>query len=171
MLPISLYDTLTITPAENLALEITGRNTDIPTDIAKNLITRAATKLAQAANIPPRAHILLHKVIPPGGGLGGGSSDAAQTLVALNQFWNLNWPAQRLEKIAAELGSDIPFFIQQRPSLCTGRGEIMSPLMPQHPLFAVLLMPPIGCPTKDVYQAFDALQSKIKNAGGQKSRN
>ncbi len=140
----------------DLQLLITGRTEGIPIDPQKNLIGRAALALAQAAGIPPIARITLHKVVPPGGGLGGGSSDAASALLALNTAWNLHWPADRLEKIAATLGSDIPFFIQSTPSLCTGRGEIMSPLLPRHPLFAVLISPPIGCPTKAVYQAFDA---------------
>ncbi len=74
------------------------------------------------------AHIHLHKILPPGGGLGGGSSDAANALVALNAAWELNWDEERLIKIAAELGSDVPFFVPGRAQLCTGRGEIMTAL-------------------------------------------
>src|SRR5205085_2095170 len=107
--------------------------------------------------IPPTGTLQLHKVVPPGGGLGGGSSDASAALVALNRAWKIDLPETKLLEIAGALGSDVPFFISARPALCTGRGEIMSPLVPRVPLFAVLIIPPQGCPTKDVYQAFDAL--------------
>jgi len=155
MLPTSWHDTLTFSPGGPLQLKVTGRSEGIPTDLDKNLITRAALKLAQHANIPPTGTIELHKVLPPGGGLGGGSSDAANTLVALNHLWNLHLPDQTLIDIATTLGSDIPFFIPSTPALCTGRGEIMTPLPGQHQLFALLIIPPQGCPTKDVYQSFD----------------
>jgi 4-diphosphocytidyl-2-C-methyl-D-erythritol kinase len=157
MVPTSWYDTLWVDPGSMpLTLEVTGRAQGVPTEIDKNLVGRAAVKLAAAAGVEPRGKITLHKVLPPGGGIGGGSSDAAAALVALNEAWELHWSLDRLEAVAAQLGSDIPFFVRGRPSLCTGRGEIMTPLPLTQPLFAVLVIPPQGCPTKDVYQAFDA---------------
>lgn len=155
MVPTSWHDTLTFTPRGPLKLTVTGRAEEIPTELDKNLITRAAIKLAQRAGIEPTGTIHLHKVLPPGGGLGGGSSDAANTLVALNRMWNVNLTAEILVEIAASLGSDIPFFLPGVAALCTGRGEILTPLPGQHPLFAIMIVPPQGCPTKDVYQAFD----------------
>ncbi len=156
MVPLSWHDTLTISNDGPLHLQITGRAQNIPTDLAKNLVGRAALKLAAAAGIQPRGTITLHKVLPPGGGLGGGSSDAANALLALNHAWNLHWPEEQLITLAAELGSDVPFFIPGRASLCTGRGEVMTDLRGKAgPLFAILLIPPMGCPTKDVYAAFD----------------
>jgi 4-diphosphocytidyl-2-C-methyl-D-erythritol kinase len=157
MVPTSWYDTLWVDPnSPSLQLEITGRSQGVPTELDKNLVGKAALKLAAAAGIQPHGKITLHKVLSPGGGIGGGSSDAAAVLVALNDAWNLHWEAPRLEALAAQLGSDIPFFVPCRPSLCTGRGEIMTPLPLAQPLHAVLVIPPQGCPTKDVYQAFDA---------------
>jgi 4-diphosphocytidyl-2-C-methyl-D-erythritol kinase len=162
MVPISWHDTLWVDVSEEirsqggLALEVTGRSQGVPTEIEKNLVGRAAVKLAAAAGIQPRGRITLHKVLPPGGGLGGGSSDAASALVALNEAWELRWEDARLEAIAAELGSDVPFFVAARSSLCTGRGEIMTRLRSFQPLFAVLIIPPQGCPTGEVYRAFDA---------------
>jgi 4-diphosphocytidyl-2-C-methyl-D-erythritol kinase len=156
MVPTSWYDTLWVQACqEPLSLEITGRSEGVPTEIAKNLVGRAAVALAGDAAIAPRGKITLHKVLPPGGGIGGGSSDAACALVALNEAWELHWPVEKLEAVAATLGSDVPFFVRGRASLCTGRGEIMTPLAPQMPLFAVLIIPPQGCPTRDVYLAFD----------------
>ena len=157
MVPISWHDTLWVDPSPTaLTLEITGRSAGVPVEIDKNLVGRAAVKLAAAAGVEARGRITLHKVLPPGGGIGGGSSDAAGALAALNAAWGLNWGAARLEAVAGELGSDVPFFVAARPSLCTGRGEIMRPMPPAEPLFAVLVIPPRGCPTKEVYQAFDA---------------
>ena len=156
MLPISWHDTLTLLPGGPLQLQITGRSVGVPTDLQKNLVGRAALKLAEAANIPPTGTIQLHKVLPPGGGIGGGSADAGNVLVALNELWQLHFSHPQLQAIAAHIGSDVPFFVPAQPSLCTGRGEIMTPLLPAHPLFAVLILPDRGLPTKDVYQAFDA---------------
>lgn len=156
MVPVSWFDTLWVNPEGPLKLEVIGRSAGVPVEIEKNLVGRAALKLAAAAGVPPRGLLTLHKVLPPGGGIGGGSSNAASALMALNEAWDLRWEAGRLEEIAASLGSDIPFFIRGKASLCTGRGEIMTPLMNRQPLFAVLLIPAGGCPTKEVYQAFDA---------------
>jgi 4-diphosphocytidyl-2C-methyl-D-erythritol kinase len=156
MVPISWHDTLWVSGEGALRLEVTGRSEGVPVEIEKNLVGRAAVKLAAAAGMEARGVIRLHKVLPPGGGIGGGSSDAASALLALNEAWGLRWEIQRLEEIAGSLGSDIPFFVRGKASLCTGRGEIMTPLMNRQPFFAVLLIPAGGCPTKEVYQAFDA---------------
>jgi 4-diphosphocytidyl-2-C-methyl-D-erythritol kinase len=159
MVPVSWHDTVWVDVGEQiqgLSLEITGRSAGVPTEIDKNLVGRAAMKLAAAAGVEPRGRITLHKVLPPGGGIGGGSSDAASALVALNEAWNLQWEDSRLEAIAAELGSDVPFFVAARPSLCTGRGEVMTRLRSFQPLITVLIVPPRGCPTAEVYRAFDA---------------
>jgi len=153
---VNWHDTLYVSAAEELRITITGRSEGVPTDPTKNLIGKAALKLAEHAGIAARAHLELHKVLPPGGGLGGGSSDAAATLVVLNELWGLHWDDRKLKAIAAELGSDVPFFVHGRASLCTGRGEVMTAMRSYHTLFAVLILPPFGCGTKDVYQAFDA---------------
>ncbi len=154
--PISWHDTLQFNSGGALKLEVTGRAEGVPTDLEKNLVGRAAVRLAKAAGVAAEGTITLHKVLPPGGGLGGGSSDAASALVMLNEAWGLRWGEEKLRGIAAELGSDVPFFVRGEASLCTGRGEIMTPLPAYHTLFAVLLLPPRGLGTKEVYQAFDA---------------
>jgi 4-diphosphocytidyl-2-C-methyl-D-erythritol kinase len=154
--PISWHDTLAFTPDRPLEIVVTGRTEGIPADPAKNLIGRAASALAHAAGIAPRAKIELHKILPPGGGLGGGSSDAALALLALNAAWDLHLPLPALMQLAATLGSDVPFFVQGQPALCTGRGEIVTSLPPRHPLFAVLIVPPQGIGTKGVFETFDA---------------
>jgi len=158
MVPTSWRDTLTFTPsAKALRLQITGRSQGVPTELDKNLVGKAALKLAARGGVSPTGMLQLHKVVPAGGGLGGGSSDAAATLVLLNHAWELGLAEEELLEIAGELGSDVPFFVPCRAALCTGRGEVMSALSGGHPLFAVLVIPPQGCPTRDVYQAFDRL--------------
>ncbi len=154
--PISWADTLRFSLDEPFGLTVSGRTEGVPTDPEKNLVGRAAIKLASAGGISPRGKINIHKVVPPGGGLGGGSSDAAHTLIALNVLWNLNLSPVKLCLIAAELGSDVPFFVQGQQSLCSGRGELMTPMISCRSLFAVLVVPQSGLATKPVYQAFDA---------------
>jgi 4-diphosphocytidyl-2-C-methyl-D-erythritol kinase len=99
----------------------------------------------------------LGKRIPLGAGLGGGSSDAARTLIGLNRFWNANWSADELAPLAAQLGSDVPFFLHGPSSICTGRGEVVKPVSPPTPKWAVLVLPDIHMPTAAVYRRFDEM--------------
>ncbi len=153
--PVSLHDTLMFRQADALTLEISGLAAGLSIEPEKNLVGRAALALAKAAGIAPNVHIHLHKLIPAGGGLGGGSSDAAAALLGLRQIWNVAVSKDQLMTLAAELGSDVPFFIHGQSAVCRGRGEVIT-LLPRHRLlFAVLIIPPYGTSTKDVYQAFD----------------
>ncbi len=153
--PISLYDTLTFHKAQTLTLQLSGLAAELSNEPEKNLVGRAALALARAAGVAAHAQICLHKLIPAGGGLGGGSSDAATTLLALKQLWNIPISTAELSKLAAALGSDVPFFIYGQSAVCRGRGEIIEPLPFRRLLFAVLIIPPYGTSTKDVYQEFD----------------
>lgn len=156
MVPISWHDTLTYEPGGPARLAITGRTEGIPMQLDKNLVGRAMLKLAAAAGREASGQLTLHKVVPPGGGLGGGSSDAAHALVLLDVAWNVHLDTRTLVALAVELGSDVPFFVQAQPALCKGRGEIMTPLRPFSALYAVLIIPQAGLATKPVFQAFDA---------------
>jgi 4-diphosphocytidyl-2C-methyl-D-erythritol kinase len=100
----------------------------------------------------------LEKKIPLGAGLGGGSSDAARTLLGLNRLWTVNWPVERLAPLAAMLGSDVPFFLYGPSSICMGRGELVRPVSrPLHARWAMLVLPDIHMPTAAVYGKFDEL--------------
>lgn len=127
---ISLHDTLTIEPAERFSF--TCDDPTIPTD-ERNLVVRAA----RAIDAPPVA-IHLQKRIPAGGGLGGGSSDAAATLVALSKMFSLNAP---LPELALHLGSDVPFFLVGGTAYATGRGEVLTPLPSPGSIPLLLLFP------------------------------
>ncbi|HEY2589807.1 MAG TPA: 4-(cytidine 5'-diphospho)-2-C-methyl-D-erythritol kinase [Tepidisphaeraceae bacterium] len=99
----------------------------------------------------------LQKRIPMGAGLGGGSSDAARTLLALNQLWGVGWAADDLSAFAARFGSDLPFFFHGPSSICRGRGEIVAPIGKPAPRWVVLILPEVSMPTPDVYRTFDAM--------------
>ncbi len=92
------------------------------------------------------------KRIPIAAGLGGGSSDAAAALVAANLGWHLGWPRSELEKLAAELGSDIPFFLHNGPAVCRGRGERIEPIAAVGSMAFVVVRPPEGLSTAAVYR-------------------
>lgn len=100
---------------------------------------------------------MLHKRIPMGAGLGGGSSDAARTLLGLNQLWGCERAADVLSAFAARFGSDLPFFFHGPSSICRGRGEIVMPIGKPTPRWAVLILPEMTMPTADVYRRFDAM--------------
>ncbi len=108
-----------------------------------NLVTKATTLLRESTECGLGAQIELQKRIPWGVGLGGGSSDAATTLLALNRLWGLGLTAAELTQIASGLGSDVPFFIHQGTALVEGKGEQVSPLPSLASTYFVLLVPPI----------------------------
>lgn len=118
-----------------------------------NLVTRAVELLKSVAGVDRGARIHLVKRIPLAAGLAGGSSDAAAALVAANRGWRLGWPLERLRELAAELGSDVPFFLGSGPAVCTGRGELISPAWGLGLLHLVVHTPPQGLSTADVYRA------------------
>lgn len=120
----NFYDCLEIGEAEQLSFENTGLCIDAPME--KNLCVKAWQLLHKHYDIAP-VRIHLHKIIPFGAGLGGGSANAAFTLRALNDFFNLHISTQELESLALQLGSDCPFFIQNQPQFVQGRGEIFTP--------------------------------------------
>ncbi|RRD41705.1 4-(cytidine 5'-diphospho)-2-C-methyl-D-erythritol kinase [Comamonadaceae bacterium OH3737_COT-264] len=95
---------------------------------ADDLVLRAARALQQAAGVKQGAHIRIAKHIPAQAGLGGGSSDAASTLLALNRLWRLHWPVERLQALGVQLGADVPFFLGGRNAWVEGIGEQITPL-------------------------------------------
>ena len=117
----------------------------------KNIVFKAASLLQQRSGGGPGAEIRLVKRIPSAAGLGGASSDAAAVLVAANIGWELGWSHEKLAELAAELGSDIPFFLGSGSAICRGRGERIQATEPLH-LHVVVVRPPVGLSTPQVYQ-------------------
>jgi 4-diphosphocytidyl-2-C-methyl-D-erythritol kinase len=152
--PVGLSDALEFVMAESQ----TGADTLVVTGIdpgggaENNLVFKAVQKLRKIQRFPI-LRIHLHKAIPTGAGLGGGSSDAACMMKVLNRHFELNIEKQLLRSIALEIGSDCPFFIDCEPSLATGRGEIMTPA--KHILsgyYLVLVNPGVGVNTAEAYK-------------------
>ncbi len=137
MQAISLFDTLTFSLADGLKVI-----TDVPgLDTSDNLVYRAAMLLRQATGVPAGAAIRLSKEIPLAAGLGGGSSDAAATLLGLNRLWQLRLSEDRLKDMAAQLGSDVPFFLRGGTALVEGRGEQVTIVKAPPTLWLLLAFP------------------------------
>ena len=124
--PVAWRDALEIVPASALSLHITGNT--IPGPAEQNLCIKAWHLLKQDFPLVEPVAIHLHKTIPAGAGLGGGSSNGAFMLKALNRLFQLNLSAGQLEQYALKLGSDCPFFINNQPVFATGRGELFAPV-------------------------------------------
>lgn len=117
-----------------------------------DLCTRAARALQAASGVSLGAHIAIDKQVPWGAGLGGGSSDAATTLIALNRLWGLNWPRSRLLELGLTLGADVPFFIGGRNAWVEGIGEQITPITLPSTTYAVL-KPPVAVPTSAIFSS------------------
>lgn len=157
---ISLYDEIDLLPDASGEIRLEEAGID---EGKANLVWRAADALRRhafgAPDAGPGVRIRLRKQIPHGSGLGGGSSDAAATLVALARLWRLSVSAVELAEIGARLGSDVPFFLYGGTARCQGRGEKVTPWHDEAdrapPLHYVLVCPGVHTPTRDVYQALD----------------
>ena len=162
--PIDLYDTLYFKENPDGPIEFgcklgsgawraRGFGLDDVPEGKDNLVVRAVELLRRRAGVTGGASIRLVKRIPSAAGLGGGSSDAAAGLVAANAVWRLGWSPARLAELGAELGSDVPLFLAEKPARCRGRGERVEPLEAASTLHFVVVRPPAGLCTAAVYQA------------------
>lgn len=147
--PLPWYDVLEVIPAETFLFSSTGNTIAGKPD--ENLCVRAYRLLKQEFDLDP-VSIHLHKIIPSGAGLGGGSSDAAYTLRLLNDIFSLNLGRETLMEYASRLGSDCAFFIQDNPMLGTGRGEILTEIpLSLNDKFFVVVKPDIHVSTADAF--------------------
>ena len=121
MIPINLYDELFFEKSNTTYI-------DCEVDIENNICLKAVDLFFDKYNIVQGVHIILNKNIPIMAGLAGGSTDAAAVLRGLNRLFEINATTSELEELASQLGSDVPFFLHNKISLCTGRGEIINPL-------------------------------------------
>ena len=164
MLSVGIYDTLAfmeepssevnlhVVEANSLLPQQTGIQASIPSG-EDNLVVRAIRLLQTKTGTRQGIQIQLTKRIPSEAGLGGGSSDAAATLFPANKLWQLGLSPIELHQLAAELGSDVPFFLTESSSaICRGRGEIIEPVSVPHCLHFVVVRPRTGLSTADVYR-------------------
>ena len=150
---IDLSDEIRFEEENRLTLSIAG--SAVPADDS-NLVLRAARVLSERAGGARGARLHLSKRIPVGAGLGGGSADAAATLLGLNALWRLGLTAEELRPVAAAVGSDVAFFLCGGRARGTGRGEKIEPLPDPPDESLVLFLPPFGMATPEVYRALDA---------------
>jgi len=148
MQAVDLFDCLTVETAGSITLETSAPG--LPTDDG-NLVVRAARLLRETAGVDAGARIVLDKRIPVAAGFGGGCSDAAAALLALNRLWGLRWRRERLVELAMKLGMDVPFFLGRGRALGTSRGEVLSPLPGVGGYAMVLVNPGVGLSTREVY--------------------
>jgi 4-diphosphocytidyl-2-C-methyl-D-erythritol kinase len=151
MAPISIADTLDIERRKSGGLQFVCSDPALPVN-GDNLVVRAAGSFCSALRLEPHLRIELKKRIPHGAGLGGGSSDAAATLMALDHLFATNLPRAELSRLAAALGSDVPFFIAQGAAWCRGRGELVEPCPLPRALPLLLIKPPFPVPTPWAYK-------------------
>jgi 4-diphosphocytidyl-2-C-methyl-D-erythritol kinase len=154
MLSVGLYDTLEVEAAERQSF--TSNVPELKND-SSNLVVRAAQLFNHTIEIPTSYNIRLEKKIPLGAGLGGGSSNAAATLLILNELHGYPLSSGSLGELAAALGSDVAFFIEGGSAWCTSRGEVMEPREFQRDLWIFLVKPGFGVSSASAYKAYAAL--------------
>lgn len=159
---LMLFDNVTVSVRRG-PLTLTCDEPDIPTD-QRNLVWKAASllhRMRTGKSAAPRdITIDLRKRIPAEAGLGGGSADAAMTLLALNALWKLDLDIATLSRIGARLGADVPFFLVGGTALGLGRGDDIYPLADMPPVHVVILRPGFGVATADAYRWFDEEQRR-----------
>ena len=152
---VSLHDRLAFQTLPGGRLELACSDPEIPTD-ESNLVMRAASALRERYGVRGGARVELEKVIPAGGGLGGGSSDAAVTLLALAKLWEIETDARSLAEIGARLGADVPFFLTGGTALGTGTGTEIRPLEDAPKMHLVVVTPGVKVSTAEAYKALGA---------------
>lgn len=166
VVPIGLADEIWVArgaPGSGVAMSVSGWGVDVgalPADPEKNLAVRAVRLLERVAGRELPVQLTIRKQIPLGGGLGGGSSNAATVLRAVNDVWALGLPQERLLALGAELGSDVPLFVADGLARMRGRGEHVERWGGGAPLWLVLANDGTHCATPSVYGAYDQLHAK-----------
>jgi len=167
MHPVRIYDRLVFSRGGQ-SIQLNCSEPSLPTD-SGNLVYRAAALFLEAAQVKEGVRVELEKRIPLAAGLGGGSGNAATTLVGLNELFGYPLTASRLQELAASLGSDVPFFLQDNPALGTGRGETIRPLDPfpclREATF-VLIHPGFGIVTSWAYQQLSRFPKALNGEPG-----
>ncbi len=148
---VDVFDLLEFCLLSQEAIIIEGDDESIPWD-ERNLIYRAASLLKERFAPKQGIKILVRKKIPPGSGLGGGSSNAACTLLALNEIWELGLDKKALQKLGSLIGADVPFFLEGGLCLGQGKGDLIIPLEDMAPLYCLLVLPRLCISTTTIYE-------------------
>jgi len=150
MVPVDLFDYIELKKTRAKGITLSCQGFSVPED-GSNLVLRATQAFFFRSGLENGLSIPLIKNIPVAAGLGGGSSNAACTLLALNEMWSNPLTFQDLEDVAVSLGADVPFFLHRRPCIARGIGEILEPIKNWPKFWYVIVMPPISVSTSWVY--------------------
>ena len=161
MLPISLHDSLIVSKLNKSIDNFVTVDDFSIGSFTYNLATFAIDKLQSVYRFNEKFRILIHKVIPIQAGLGGGSSNAACTMKAVNTLLNLGATDEQLMEYGKELGADIPFFVKCKPARCRGIGEKIEPIEIKNNYYVLLVKPEAGCSTREVYQTADSMDLAV----------
>lgn len=159
MIPTGFCDMLEFVPAGEDTVELSG--IEIPGNKNDNILWKVLALVRKEHNIPP-VRIHLHKIIPTGAGLGGGSADASFFMNMLDEYFNLNIPAEEKERLASEAGSDCPFFIRNKPAIVSGTGTTLTPFdftLPDRHL--VIIFPGFSISTAKAYSGIVPTPEKV----------
>ncbi len=159
---VDVVDEVTARPADGLHVSVHGAAADQVPVGEDNLAWRAATMLATTAGRRADVELVINKAIPVAGGMAGGSADAAATLVACDTLWGLGLPAAELHRLAARLGSDVPFALLGGTAIGTGRGERLQPVPTTGRLHWVLVRSEVGIPTPAAYAELDRQRAGVR---------
>jgi len=171
MHPVAVHDRLTFERAPQ-GIQLTCSEPALPTD-SRNLVHRAVALFLETAGIQDGVRLHLEKRVPLAAGLGGGSADAATTLLGLNELFRFPLSPDRLETLAASLGSDVPFFLQKGPALATGRGQKIRAVGPLKALAGaafLLVHPGFGISTAWAYQQLTRFPAALHGTPGRAQR-
>jgi 4-diphosphocytidyl-2-C-methyl-D-erythritol kinase len=141
-------DELSFAPRADGEIRLQTEVANVPHD--SNLIVKAARALKAQSGCPLGVDIWLKKILPMGGGIGGGSSDAATTLLGLNHLWQLGWDEDRLAALGLTLGADVPVFVRGHAAFAEGIGELLTPVDPEEPWYLVLV-PQVSVSTAEIF--------------------
>ena len=161
---LSLYEYVTATPSEGFSVEVSGSVAldRVPQD-GRNIAVKAAKLLAKRTGYEGGTHLTIEKHVPVTGGMGGGSADAAATLVACDALWGTNIGRDRLTAIARELGADVPFALVGGTAIGTGRGDVLSPALATGQFEWVLALSDQGLSTPEVYAELDRHRARHRH--------
>jgi 4-diphosphocytidyl-2-C-methyl-D-erythritol kinase len=156
---VSIFDDVVARESDSITVAVTGDWADLVPVDDTNLAIQAARALAKHAGVGHGVDLVIHKAIPVAGGMAGGSADAAAALVACNELWGLGLPAEDLMRMAADLGSDVPFSLMGGTALGTGRGELLTELPTTGTFHWAFAMADGGLSTPSVYTECDRLRA------------
>lgn len=160
MLPLQMHDSILFSELKTAQDHFVTIDDFSVGSLKYNLATRAIEKLQEAYHFNNKFRITIHKVIPMKAGLGGGSSNAATVMNAVNKYLNLKISSEELASLAKEFGADIPFFVFNKPARCTGIGDEMKFITVKNNYYVLIVKPEEGCVTKAIYEASDTMTLK-----------